>query len=292
MKTQRSINRGDPETTPPCLRCQRRAATRSDPRTLTSNFRNPTPLVPCSQFLVPSRPSLLSFPLGGLHTYGTSIHDPFGRAGGRFLCCLPRLGRAPAGSRHAGNAGSRGNDLRGRDGVSQASVHHDRHLRAHHCRRDRDYRRRGVRRREGHHQRGLWGKYYDRLQPQRSRGPLGGRRPHGNRLLGRCSRFSTRWLHRHVHRRALQLAHSLRRHPQPEGSDHSRTPRRRGIGLSRRGSQPPRRLNHLLHLQRSARQPRRYRAVSNRRLRLRRQLRRALRPARRRHLHEGGRRRR
>ena len=99
----------------------------------------------------------------------------------------------------------------------------------------------------------------------------------------------TRRLHRHVHRRPLERTNGGRRTEEPEGRGHGLASRWRRFGLPGRGAEPPRRLGHLPRLQPNPRPPAGDRAVPHRRLRLRRQLRGAVRPARRRYLHEGGR---
>ena len=114
---------------------------------------------------------------------------------------------------------------------------------------------------------------------------------HRHRVPGRCGVLDGVRHHRHVHQREGEPAHGRGRAAQPGARGAGRHARRRRLRLPGRRAQPARRVRHLRRLRR-VHEPAGGGAVPHRRLRLRRQLRGALRPARRRHLHQGGRRRR
>ena len=113
----------------------------------------------------------------------------------------------------------------------------------------------------------------------------------GYRLPRRRRLLDGVWHHRHVRGRAGQRPDGIGRPPQPRRGCPGRHARRRRLGLPRGLPVAPRRLPHVRRVRRSQPRYRRPGAVPHRRLRLRGELRRPVRPARWRDLHEGRRRR-
>ena len=193
--------------------------------------------------------------------------------------------RCPApGPRHRGHAGDRVDDLRRGDGVPCPAIPHHRHLGCPHFGRRDPHRRSDLGGCEANHvARGR----RDRIRGRLYRERLGGGPPYRHRLHRRRSVLRLGRIHRYVHRRPRQRAHGRGRPEQSQRSHYGVHERRRGFGLPRRRAEPPRRLYYLPRLQPGARQSGRNNAVPHRGLRVWRQLRRPVRAARRRHLHEG-----
>ncbi len=203
-------------------------------------------------------------------------HHPAGGAHRHRLRPVPRPGRAAARHRDEGDGGRRSDDLRGRRRLHPAPVRDDRRPRP--PRRGRDRARHLLLRDRG-------GRRHGGLR-------AGARHPDRDRVPGGGGLLDGLGDHRHVRRREGERPDGCRGPPQPRRGRPGRDARRGRLRLPRGLPVAPRRLPDVRGVRRPEPGDRGPGPVPHRRLRLRRQLRGPLRPAGRRHLHEGRRRRR